>query len=88
MTDTQRSRQANQTKLKTIIHNFFANIFIKEVNLILYDDSKNNLHTKNNIASIFLDDFIVCYAEDVSIATMAYLNCTNLFICSVSGEKA
>lgn len=66
-TDMQRVRQSNRLNSvsKTMIHNFIANIFIKEVNLVLYDDNKDKLYKKNNIASIFLDDFIVCYVEEV-----------------------
>lgn len=65
--DSLLVRQTNQMKIKKLIQNFIANIFIKEVNLILYDDSKDHLHQKNNIASIFFDDFIICYAEEVNI---------------------
>lgn len=68
ITDVQRTRQSNRmgSVSKSIIHNFLANIFIKEVNLVLYDDHKDNLCKKNNIASIFFDDFIICYAEEVT----------------------
>lgn len=50
----------------TIVQNFIANIFFREVNLILYDDCKHHLYKKNNIASIFFDDFIICYIEEVN----------------------
>ncbi|XP_031633200.1 vacuolar protein sorting-associated protein 13B isoform X2 [Contarinia nasturtii] len=65
-TELQRIRQSNKVNFssKTIIHNFIANIFIKEVNFVLYDDDKENLCIKNNIASIFFDDFIVRYVEE------------------------
>lgn len=68
-TELQRVRQSNKKNLtsKTIIQNFIANIFIKEVNLILYDDHKDNLCVKNNIASIFFDDFIISYVEEVKM---------------------
>lgn len=67
--NVQRARQSIKmnSASKTIIHNFVANIFIKEFNLVLYNDHKDNLYKKNNIASIFLDDFIVCYTEEVRI---------------------
>lgn len=68
-TDMHRSRQFAKTNsaTKMIVHNFLANIFIKEVNLILYNDCKDRLYQKNNIASLFLDEFIICYVEEVQI---------------------
>lgn len=65
--DAQQVRQTNRIdpRSKTIIQNFVTNIFIKEVNLILYEDCKDHLFRKNNIASVFLDDFIICYVEEV-----------------------
>lgn len=65
--DLRNAHQAIKmsTPSKTIIHDFVANIFIKEVNLVLYDDSKDHLYKKTNIASMFLDDFIICYVEEV-----------------------
>lgn len=50
-----------------VIQNFIANIFFREVNLVLYDDSKDQMYKKNNIASIFFDDFIICYIEEVNL---------------------
>lgn len=67
VSELQRARQTNRMKTKPLIHNFIANILIKEVNVVLYEDSKDRLYQKNNIASIFLDDFIICYAEEVTI---------------------
>lgn len=74
VTHVQRIRQSSRinSETKPIIHNFLANIFIKEVNLILYDDHKDNLYKKNNIASIFLDDFIICYVEEVIFLSCYY----------------
>lgn len=68
-TDLHRSRQFAKinSASKMIVHNFLANIFIKEVNLILYNDCKDHLYQKNNIASLFLDDFIICYVEEVRL---------------------
>lgn len=45
--------------------NFNTNIFIKGIVLVLYDDDKNSLYKKNNIVSLFLDDVITCYTEEV-----------------------
>lgn len=72
--NTQRARQTNQTNAtsKPIIHNFITNIFIKEVNLVLYDDCKEHLYKKNNIASVFFDDFIFCYVEEVNLSLEKY----------------
>lgn len=69
--DLYRSRQFAKTNSasKIIVHNFLANIFIKEVNLVLYNDCKDHLYQKNNIASIFLDEFIICYVEEVRITS-------------------
>lgn len=68
-TNVHRSRQFPKidSASKMIVHNFLANIFIKEVNLILYNDCKDHLNQKNHIASLYLDEFIICYVEEVQI---------------------
>lgn len=45
---------------------FDTNIFLKEFNIILYDDDKNKSYEKVNVASMFFDDFIVCFTEEVT----------------------
>lgn len=80
--DMQRIRPSNKfanSVSKAIIRNFIANIFIKEVNLVLYDDCKDNLYKKNNIASIFFDDFIISYVEEV-ICDTHFLFCKKTII--------
>lgn len=67
--DFQRSRQFAKidSTSKMIVHNFLANIFIKEVNLVLYNDCKDHLFQKNHITSLYLDEFIISYVEEVQI---------------------
>lgn len=93
VTDVQRARQSSRINSvsKTIIHNFIANIFIKEVNLILYDDHRDHLYKKNNIASIFFDDFIICYVEEVIFISYIYqkeISCYDHKKKKISGAKA
>lgn len=83
VSDSHRTRQVHKTKLNMIIHNIIANIFIKEVNLILCDDSKDNFHTKNNIASIILDDFIICYAEKVRTWQFLFVYFLEIYSCLI-----
>lgn len=52
-------------KQTTAISNFDTNIFVKEVVFVLYDDDKDHLCKKNFITSLFLDDVITCYTEEV-----------------------
>lgn len=73
--DSHRSQQfpkINATS-KMIVRNFLANIFIKEVNLILYNDCKDHLYRKNHIASLYLDEVIICYVEEVRIVVSTSL---------------
>lgn len=78
----QRARQTNRlaSTTKPIVYNFLANIFIKEVNLVLYDDCKESFYRKNNIASVFLDDFILCYVEEVNTSEIEHAFSTIWFI--------
>lgn len=65
--DKARSSKSYSTvpSSKSALSNLNTDVFIKELNLILYGDDKSSLHKKSNIASLFLDDFIVCYTDEV-----------------------
>lgn len=76
-----------------VIQNFIANIFFREVNLVLYDDSKDQMYKKNNIASIFFDDFIVCYVEEVCFDKNTVMNFEHFLngtfsVLKISGKEA
>lgn len=61
-----RRRHANKlidTKSPTTSFKFDFTVFLKEFNIILYDDNKNCLHAKKDIVSLYFDDFLACYTD-------------------------
>lgn len=68
MTNTKSASLKTLTKNpvhSTAFNNFNTIIFVREIVLILYDDDKENMYEKNSIASVFLDNVIACYTEEV-----------------------
>lgn len=49
-----------------VIKRLNVDMYIKEINIVLYDEDRENLHKKNEIVSVHLDDVLTCYSEEVN----------------------